>query len=115
MLHPTTNQKTTFHDRVIMIENLKCNYVLGQVLHRNNRFGTGYSITGRHYITSNGEIIAHSISQASTNVILKTKGKVTLPPVAISVVEIRIPTVPATNNLCELNFDMFQLPEGVIP
>ena len=31
--------KRTFQDKVIVIENLKCNYILGQVLHRNNRFG----------------------------------------------------------------------------
>ena len=28
-------------DRVIIIENLKRSYILGQVLHRGNRFGTG--------------------------------------------------------------------------
>ena len=104
----------TFQDRVIVIENLKCNYILGQVLHRNNRFGTGYSITGRHYITINGEMIALSILQATTNPILKTKGKVALTPMSVSVMEIKMPTVPNTNNLYELNFDMFQLP-GVIP
>ena len=32
-----------FRDKVIVIENLKRNYILGQVLHRHNRFGTGYS------------------------------------------------------------------------
>ena len=107
--------RRTFWDRVIMIENLKCSYILGQVLHMNNIFGTGYSITGRHYITINGEIIAQSVSQVTTNPILKTTGKVTLPPMSISVVEIKLPMVPDTNNLYELNFDMFQLPEGVIP
>ena len=39
--------KRTFQDRVIIIESLKCKYILGQVLHRNNRFGTDFSITGR--------------------------------------------------------------------
>ena len=34
---------------------------------------------------------------------------------SVSVVEIKMPTVPDTNNLYELNFDMFQLPEGVNP
>ena len=40
-----------FRDRVIVIKNLKGNYILGQVLHRDNRFGTGYTTNGRHYIT----------------------------------------------------------------
>ena len=34
---------------------------------------------------------------------------------SISVVEIKTPIIPDTNNLYELNFDTFQLPEGVIP
>ena len=34
---------------------------------------------------------------------------------SVSVVEIKMLKVPDTNNLYELNFDMFQLPEGVIP
>ena len=34
---------------------------------------------------------------------------------SVSIVEIKMPTVPNTNNLYQLNFDMFQLPEGVIP
>ena len=60
-------------------------------------------------------MIAQSISQATTNPILKTKGKVTLPPMSVSIVEIKMPIVPNTDNLYELNFDMFHLPEGVIP
>ena len=34
---------------------------------------------------------------------------------SVSIVEIKTTMVPYTNNLYELNFDMFQLPEGVIP
>ena len=60
-------------------------------------------------------MIAQSIWQATTNPILKTKGKVTLPPMAISVVEIKTPMVPDTNSLYEVNFDTFKLPEGVFP
>ena len=108
--------KRTFQDRVIIIENLICNYILGQGLHRNHRLGTGYSITGRHYININGEMIAQSILQGTTNLILKTKGKVALPPMSVSVVEIKTPIAPAkSNNLYELTFDTFQLPKGVIP
>ena len=52
-------------------------YILGQVLHRSNRFGTSYSTTGRHYITIKGEMIAQSIHHATVSPILKIKGKVT--------------------------------------
>ena len=103
-----------FRDRIIVIENLKCNYILGQVLQWSNRFGTSYSITGRH-ITINGEMIAQAISQTTNSPILKTKGKITLPPVSISIVEIKTPRLQNTNNLYELNLDTFQLPEGIIP
>ena len=68
-------------DRVIVIENLKCDYILGQVLHRTNRFGTCYSTMERHYITINSEMIAQAISQTTKSPILKTKGKATLLPV----------------------------------
>ena len=85
--------KKTFRNRVIVIENLKYDYISGQVLHRSNRFGTGYLITGRHYITINGEMIAQAISQSTNSPILKTKGKITLPPMSISAVEIKMPTL----------------------
>ena len=42
--------KRTFHDRVIVIENLMPNYILGQVLQRTNWFGTSHSTAGRHYM-----------------------------------------------------------------
>ena len=35
-------EQRTFHNRVIAIDNLMHNYILGQVLQRTNRFGTGY-------------------------------------------------------------------------
>ena len=77
--------------------------------------GTGYSSTDRHYITINGEMIAQCVLQATTKPKLKTKGKVTLPTMSVCVVEIKMPMVCNTNNLYELNFDIFQLLEGVIP
>ena len=42
------------------------------------------------------------------------KGKITLPPMSISIVDIKTPTLQNTNNLYELNFDTFQLPEVVV-
>ena len=85
--------KKAFRDRVIAIKNLKCNYILGQVLYRTNRLSTGYSTRGRYYITVNGEMIAQVISQTTNNPILKTKGKVTSPPTSISIVGIKTPTL----------------------
>ena len=103
-----------FRDRAFFIENLKWYYILGQVLHRTNRFGMGYSTTGRHYITINGEMKAQAISQTTNSPILKTKGKIMLPPMSISIVGIKMPTLQNTNNVYELNFETFQLLKGVI-
>ena len=36
-------------------------------------------------------------------------------PSSISVIEVRTPEIPEPNNIYELDFDTFQLPEGVIP
>ena len=60
-------------------------------------------------------MIAQAISQTINNPILKTKGKVTLSPVFISIVAIKTPALQNTNILYELNFNTFQLAEGVIP
>ena len=64
-----------FRDRVIIIENFTRDYILGQVLHRANRFGTGHSTNGRHYITLNGEMLAQHCLQLTTTPILKLKVK----------------------------------------
>ena len=77
-------------------------------------FGTGYSTMGKHYITINGQVIAQSVSQALDYPIIKMKGRVTLPPVSISIIEVKTPKLINTTNLWEMNADTFQLPEGII-
>ena len=91
------------------------NYILGQVLHRTNRFDTGYSTAGRHYITLNGEMLAQSISQVMVKPVLKTQRKNCIATKSLSVLEIRMPEISDTNDLYELGLDTFQLPEGIIP
>ena len=104
-----------FRDRVIVIENLSREYILGWVLHRDNRFGMGYSTDGRHYITLNGERLEQNCSQLTTNSILKTKGKIKLLPSSISIIEVRTLEILDPNNIYYLDFDTFQLPKGNIP
>ena len=60
-------------------------------------------------------MLAQSCSQIVTNPILKTKGKIKLLPFSISVIEVRTPGIPDSNNIYEVNFNTFQLPEGIIP
>ena len=59
-------------------------------------------------------MIAQAISQTINGPILKTKGKLTLSPMSISIVAIKTSTLQNTNNLYKLNFNTFQLPEGII-
>ena len=107
-------RKKIFRDRVTFIENLTRDYILGQVLHRANQFGTGYSTNGRHYISLNREMLTQSCSQIVTNPILKTKAEIKLLSPSISVIEVRTPEIPDSNKIYELDFNIFQLPEGII-
>ena len=96
MLHPTANCKRVFQDRVVVIKNLRCKYMLGQVLHRSYHLSTGYSTTGKHYITVNRQVIAQSILQALDYPIIKSKGKVTLLPMSVSIIEVKTPKISNT-------------------
>ena len=106
--------KMVFRDRVVVIENLRYKYILEQVLHRSYWFSTGYSTTGKHYITINRQVIAQSILQTLDYPIIKTKGKVTLPSMSVSIIEVKIPKIPNTTNLYKVNANTFQLPEEII-
>ena len=63
----------------------------------------------------NSEMIAEAISQVTENPIIKIKGKITLPQMSVSVINVKMPPLHNTNNIYMLNFNTFQLPEGVIP
>ena len=106
--------RRVFWDRIVVTENLRHKYILGQVLHRLYWFSTSYSTTGKHYITINGQVIAQSVSQALDYPIIKTKDRVTLPPVSISITEVKTPKLTKTTDLYEMNADTFQLLEVII-
>ena len=95
--------KRVFRERVVVIKNLRHRYILWQVLHRSYQFGTRYSTTGKHYITINGQIIAQAILQSIDYPLFITKGKVTLPPMSVSIIEVKTLKIPNTTNLCEVN------------
>ena len=106
--------KRVFRDQVVVIDNLRCQYILGKVLHRLYQFSTSYLTTGKHYITINRQVIAQSISQPLDYLIVKTKGRITLPPASVSVIEVKTPKLTNTTNLYKMNAVTTQLPEGVI-
>ena len=103
-----------FLERLVVIHNLRCKYILGQVLNRSYSFGTGFSTTGKLYITINRQVIVQLISQPLDYPIIKMKGRVTLPPVTISIIEVKTPKLTNTSNLYIMNADTFQLSEGII-
>ena len=90
MLDPSANRKRVFRDWVVVIDNLRHKYILGQVLHRLYQFGTGYLTTGKHFMI-NGQVIAQLISQPLDYPVVKTKGRITVPPVSVSIIEVKTP------------------------
>ena len=46
--------------------------------------------------------------------IIKMKGRVILPPLSISIIEVKTHKLTNTTNLYEMKADTFQLPEGII-
>ena len=55
----------------------------------------------------NGEMIAEAISQVTNNPIIKTKGKIILPPMSVSIIIVKTLPLCNTNNIHELNFSTF--------
>ena len=53
--------KQTFRDRVVIVNNLNHNYIIGTVI-KDHHVATGFSITGRHFLSVNGQMVAQSIS-----------------------------------------------------
>ena len=54
---------------------------------------------GKQYITNNRQVLVQSVSQALDYPIIKTKGRVTLPPVSISIIEVKTAKLTNTTNL----------------
>ena len=63
--------KRVLKDRVIIIKNLNRDYIIGVAIQHTNKMLTGFSTSGRHFISLNGEIIAQSVSLITTQTILK--------------------------------------------
>ena len=106
--------RRVLRDRVMVIENLRHKYIFGQVLHRSYWFSTSYSTTSKHYITINGQVIVQSALPALDYPIIKTKGKVTLQPMLMSIIEVKTPKISNTSYLYEVSADTFQLQVGIV-
>ena len=80
-----------FSDRVVVINNLNCDYIIGTAIQRSYHIVTGFSITGRHFLSVNGPMAAQSIPSPTIGPIIKTKGKIKLNPHSITVVQLKHP------------------------
>ena len=106
--------KQMFRDRVVFIINLNCNYIIGAVIQRSYHIATGFSITGRHFLSVIGQVVVQSIPSPTIEPVIKTKGKIKLNPHSITVVSVETPPNIDTSQVYELNHK-FPLPSGVIP
>ena len=63
--------KQTFSNRVIIVQNLSHNYIIGTAMQRSYHTATGFSITGRHFLPVNGQMLVQSIPTPMIEAIIK--------------------------------------------
>ena len=106
--------KRVFRDQVVVTDNLRQEYILGQVLHMSYQFST-WLVNHRqafHYDQWAGNsTVDHTTPGPSNN---KINRRITLPPVSVSIIEVTTPKLADTTNLYKMNVATFQLPEGII-
>ena len=49
--------KQTFRDRVVIVHNLNCDYIIGAAIQRLYQVATVISITGKHFLSVNGQMV----------------------------------------------------------
>ena len=68
--------KEMFRGRVVIINSLNHNYITGAVIQRSYHVATGLSITGRHFLSVNGQMVVQSIpTHTQWSQLLKTRVK----------------------------------------
>ena len=103
-----------FRDRIGITNNLNCDYIIGAVIQRSYHVATGFSITGRHFLSVNGLVVMQSILTPTKEPTIKNKGKIKLNPHSMTVVSVKTPPNIDTSQVCKLNHK-FPLPHGMIP
>ena len=74
---------------------------------------TGFSMSGSHFISLNGEMIAQSVSLITTQPILKCKSRTCLKAYTVTIIVVWTPPNPDPHKLYECG-EKLQHPEGVI-
>ena len=106
--------KQTFRDRVVIVHNLNCNYIIGAAMQRSYHKATGFSIMGRHFLSVNGLVFVQSIPTLTIEAIIKNKGKIKSHTHSITIVSIKTPSNISTNQIYKTNCK-FPLPSSMIP
>ena len=65
--------KQMFRDRVVIINNLNCHYVIGTEIQRSYHIATGFSITGRHFLSVKRQMVVQSIPSPTIEPIIKNQ------------------------------------------
>ena len=78
--------KQTLGDRVVTAHNRNHNYIIGAAIQRSYCVATGFSVTGRHFMSVNGQMATQSIPTPAVTPIVKNKGKIKLSPHSVTVV-----------------------------
>ena len=106
--------KQTVGHRVVIINNLNHDYIVGAAIQRSYHIATGFSITGRHFLSVNGQIVVQSIPTPTIEPVIKNKDKINLNPYSITVDSVKTPPNIDTSEVYELNHK-FLLPSSMIP
>ena len=106
--------KQMFRDRVVIINNLNHDYIIGAAMQRSYCVTTGFSITGRHFLSVNGQMVLQSIPTPTIEPIIKNKGKIKLNPHSITVVSVKTLPNINTSHIYKLNHK-FPLPSSMTP
>ena len=85
-------------------------------MQRSYHIGTGFSITGRHFLSVNvnGQMFTWSIPTPTMEAIIKNKGKIKLSPHSATVISIKTPPNINMNRIYK-TCHKFPFPSSVIP
>ena len=83
--------KKVYREVFSVIDGLNSDCLLGLTWQRKYRICTGWSRTGQHFLSTQGEVIATSIQNGKLVPTVKTKGAVKVPAYSVSVLEVAAP------------------------
>ena len=108
-------RRFTFTEEFAVIEGMVLDMLLGIRWEHKFNIHTGWMRRGNHYISiGKNNFVAESTNKLNVQLIIKTKGKVTLKPESISFIEVQVPRDISGNKKYQLNSSTY-LPNGIIP